>query len=171
LKSSKLPKAPASQKINQLTQELSPEDDEAQNLKHDIALQRLLRESNLLAEYATKEDPGRLRHLTLDSRISHLGGKEIAKGNVPLRIQKGIETAKAKRREKSEREAQEAGILMPVKRKSKPEKVRERGLRTVSGVGKFKNGMLKINAREIRRVNNAGSGKPHRGKSIKKLFK
>ena len=166
-----MPKAATAHMIIQPKLATSPEDDEAQNIKHDIALQRLLRESNLLAEYATKEDPGRLRHLTLDSRISHLGGKEIAKGNIPLRIQKGIEIAKAKRRKKSEREAQEAGILMPVKRKSKPEKVRESGLKTSSSVGKFKNGMLKINAREIRRVNNAGSGKPRRGKSIKKLFK
>ena len=111
----------------------------------------------MLSEHASREDPGRLRHLTLDSRISHLGGKETPKGNVPLRIRKGIEAAKAKRQEKSEREAQEAGILMPVKRKSKPMKVRERGLKTPSGVGKFKNGMLKINEREIRRVNNSGS--------------
>jgi hypothetical protein len=109
--------------------------------------------------------------LTLDSRISHLGGKEIPKGNVPLRIRKGIEVAKAKRQEKSEREAQEAGILMPVKLKSKPLKVRERGLKTPSGVGKFKNGMLKINEKEIRKVNNSGSGIGRRGKSVKKLFK
>jgi hypothetical protein len=91
---------------------------------------------------------------------------------MPLRIRKGIEAAKVKRQEKSEREAQEAGILMPVKRKTKPMKVRERGLRTTSGVGKFKNGMLKINEREIQRINNSGrSGKQRRGKSIKKLFK
>jgi len=150
---------------------VSSEDEEAQNLQNDIALQRLLRESNLLSEHVSRQDPGRLRHLTLDSRISHLGGKESPKGNIPLRIRKGIEAANVKRQEKSEREAQEAGILMPVKRKSKPTKVRERGLRTASGVGKFKNGMLKINEREIRRVNNIGSGLGRRGKSVKKLFK
>ena len=162
------------QKPAQAIRTVSSEDEEAQNIQHDIALQRLLRESNLLSEHASREDPGRLRHLTLDSRISHLGGKEIPKGNVPLRIRKGIEAAKVKRQEKSEREAQEAGILMPVKQKSKPVKVRERGLKTASSVGKFKNGMLKINEREIRRVNNSGSrpGRPgRRGKSIKKLFK
>jgi len=95
----------------------------------------------------------------------------MPKGNVPLRIRKGIEAAKAKRQEKSEREAQEAGILLPVKRKSKPMKVRERGLKTASSVGKFKNGMLQIKEREIRRVNNSGSGLGRRGKSVKKLFK
>jgi hypothetical protein len=149
----------------------TPEDDEAQKLQNDLALQRLLRESNLLSEHASKDDPGRLHHLTLDARISHLGGKEIAKGNVPLKIRKGIETAKKTRQEKGEREAKEAGILMPVKRKAKVEKPRERGLKTASGVGKFKNGMLKINEREIRRVNNSGSQGQRRGKSIKKLFK
>jgi hypothetical protein len=149
----------------------APDDDEALNLQNDIALQRLLRESNLLSEHATKDDPGRLRHLTLDARISHLGGKEVTKGNVPLRIRKGIQTAKKTRQEKGEQEAKEAGILMPVKRKAKASKPRERGLNTASAVGKFKNGMLKINEREIRRVNNSGSQGQRRGKSIKKLFK
>jgi hypothetical protein len=108
--------------------------------------------------------------LTLDARISHLGGKEAVKGNVPHRIRKGIETTRKEKQAKTEREAQEAGILMPVKRQAKPQKARERGLRTTSGVGKFKNGMLKINEREIRRVNNSQGG-PRRGKSVKKLFK
>jgi hypothetical protein len=147
------------------------DDNEAQNLKNDIDLQRLLRESNLLAEHATKGDPARLHHLTLNARISHLGGKEERRGNVPLKIQKGIKQAKVQRQEKKEREAQEAGILMPVKRKRQAQKPRERGLKTAAGVGKFRNGMLKINEREIRRVNNTGSGGPRRGKSIKKLFK
>ena len=107
--------------------------------------------------------------MTLDARISHLGGKEAAKGNVPLRIRKGIETTKKQKQEKTEREAQEAGILMPVKHKKMPGKVRERGLKTAAGVGKFKNGMLKVNQQEIRRVNNMKG--PRRGKSVKKLFK
>ena len=147
------------------------DDDETVNLQHDIALQRLLRESNLLSEYATKDDPGRVRHLTLDSRISHLGGKESPKGKMPVRMRQGLELAKKKRQEKMEREAQEAGILMPVKRKAKVEKSRERGLKTTSGVGKFKNGMLKISDRDIQRVNSNGSKGPRRGKSMKKLFK
>src|SRR5271155_1268583 len=125
MQSSKTPKAAVAQRSSQKARSVSP-DDEAQNLQNDLALQRLLRESNLLSEHAKREDPRRLHHLTLDARISHLGGKEAAKGNVPLRIRKGIETAKIKRQEKIEREAQEAGILMPVKRKSKPEKVRTR---------------------------------------------
>jgi hypothetical protein len=108
--------------------------------------------------------------LTLDARISHLGGKEAVKGVVPIRIRKGIETTRKQKEQKTEREAKEAGILMPVKRKKKPEKVQERGLKTTAGVGKFKNGMLKINARDIRRVNNSGQT-PRRGKSVKKLFK
>src|ERR1700733_5915117 len=99
-----------------VTSELPP-DDEAQNLKYDIELQRLLRESNLLSEHSAKENHGRLHHLTLDARISHLGGKEAAKGVVPIRIRKGIETTRKQKQQKTEREAKEAGILMPVKRK------------------------------------------------------
>jgi Domain of unknown function (DUF4602) len=100
-----------------------------------------------------------------------LGGKEANKGNVPLRIRKGIQNAKKQREEKKEKEAREAGIVMATKQKNKPEKTRQRGLKTTAGVGKFKNGMLKINERDIRRINNSGSKSGRRGKSIKKLFK
>jgi hypothetical protein len=86
-------------------------------------------------------------------------------------MRQGLESARKKRQEKKERESQEAGILMPVKRRAKVEKPRERGLKTTSGVGKFKNGMLKISDRDIRRVNNIGSKGPRRGKSMKNLFK
>jgi hypothetical protein len=79
--------------------------------------------------------------------------------------------AKVQRQEKKEREAQEAGLIMPKKRKVKPVKTRERGLNTKSGVGKFKNGMLQVSEREIRKINNAGSGISKRGKGVKKLFK
>ena len=151
-------------------EQLESPDEEALNLQNDVALQRLLRESNLLSEYANKEDPGRLRHLTLDARISHLGGKEATKGNVPLRIRQGIQNAKKTREEKKEKESREAGIVMATKQKSKVQKPRERGLRTPASVGKFKNGMLKINEREIRRVNNSGSNAGRRGRSVKKLF-
>jgi hypothetical protein len=52
---------------------------------------------------------------------------------------------------------------MPVKKKDKPKKVRPRSLRAGSGVGKFKNGMLKIGEKDIRRVNNSGSRLSQRG--------
>jgi len=147
-------------------------DEETLNIQNDIALQRLLRESNLLSEYANKEDPGRLRHLTLDARISHLGGKDTPKGNIPLRIRKGIENAKKRREEKKEKEAKEAGIVMATKHRVKNEKPRARGLKTAASVGKFKNGMLKINERDIRRINKSGGpSSGRRGKSVKKLFK
>jgi len=50
-------------------------------------------------------------------------------------------------------------------------KTRARGLNTKSGVGKFKNGMLQVSEREIRRINNAGSGISKRSRDVKKLFK
>ena len=131
-----MPKSPLSNAKHQPVRSTSP-DDEAENLKNDVALQRLLRESNLLLESKIRDNPGRLRHKALDDRISYLGGKETAKGNVPLRIRKGIEAAREIKQEKKEKEAQEAGIVLPVKRKSKPGKLRERGLMLKSGVGKF----------------------------------
>lgn len=168
--SSKLPKSANSKKVVQEAEAEASSDEERENLKDDIALQRLLRESNILAEYNDSDDPGRLRRRTLDSRISHLGGKEVPKGNIPLRIQKGIETAKIRRQAKGEREAKEAGLVLPKKRKTKAGKTRERGLNTKSGVGKFKNGWLQVSEREIRRINNAGSGISKTSRHVKKLF-
>jgi hypothetical protein len=52
----------------------------------------------------------------------------MAKGNVPLIIRKGFETAKKTRQVKGKWEVKEVGILMPVKRKTKVEKPWERGL-------------------------------------------
>ena len=124
-----------------------------------------------MAEYSNKDDPGKIRHLTLDARISRLGGKEPPRRNDPLRIRQGIETAKQERAEKRVREAKEAGIVMPVKRKAKAEKVRERGLNMTNGIGKFKKGMLKVNAREIQRINKTESNITRRKGGIKKLFK
>jgi len=109
--------------------------------------------------------------LTLDARISHLGGKESVKGSIPARIRQGIEHAKQKRQAKKENEAKEAGILMPVKRKAKTDTPRQRGLNTGASVGRFKNGMLKINERDIRRISGSGgSSGSRRGRSVKKLF-
>ena len=90
---------------------------------------------------------------------------------MPLRIRKGIEDAKKRREDKKEKEAKEAGIVMAMKQKSRVEKPRQRGLKTAAGVGKFKNGMLKINERDIKRINNSGSNSGRRGRSIKNLFK
>jgi molybdate-binding protein len=72
---------------------------------------------------------------------------------------------------KQEKEAQEAGILMPVKRKTLVDAPRQRGLNTAAGVGKFRNGMLQISERDIRRINSKGGTGARRGKGIKKLFK
>ena len=151
-----MPKSANSTTKRQAVRSTSP-DEEVQNLKNDIALQRLLRESNLLSEAKIRDDPGRVRHKALDARISHLGGNELPKPNTPARIRKGIEAKRKSTEAKREREAQDAGIVLPVKRKSKAVKGRDRGLALKSGVGKFKNGTLKIDEKEIRRINNSGS--------------
>src|SRR5208282_5904815 len=108
-----------------------------------------------------------IRHLTLDARISHLGGKEALEGRMPTRMRQGLELAKKKRQAKKEQEAQEAGILMPVKWKVKVEKPRQTGLKTTSRVGKFKNGMLKVSERDIRKVNQIGS-QVHRWEGVQR---
>ena len=140
----------------------------------DIALQRLLRESDLFSSSTSKKKPEKLHHLTLDSRIEHLGGRKEAAPKVPVKIRKGIEGAKRKKEEKVEREAKEAGIVTPIKKQKEKRKERERGLRTGASVGKFRGGMLKLSERDIQRINQSGRnnnrGVLARGKSVKKLF-
>ncbi len=97
-----------------------PEDDptETANLKNDLALQRLLKESHLLDASAfsgkVSAPEGRSRLKSLDLRIQDLGAKKSIseQEKMPLSHRKGI-LAKAAGREGSRRkEAAENGIVL-----------------------------------------------------------
>ncbi|OLL22794.1 hypothetical protein NEOLI_004687 [Neolecta irregularis DAH-3] len=136
------------------------DDDDSINLKHDVALQRLLRESHLLHKEASSERglelTGKSRIKALEQYATSLGGK-VKADRTPMRIKRGIKEKAQKRKEKNAREAMEAGIVT-----SKEKKVKKRvfkknsGLDNLHRVGKFKGGTLSINESEIRRVNRAG---------------
>lgn len=55
-----------------------PEDDESEaiNLKHDLDLQRLLKESHLLEQAKASSLPGTHRHKAVDMRMQTLGSKD-----------------------------------------------------------------------------------------------
>ncbi|EXJ79769.1 hypothetical protein A1O3_08052 [Capronia epimyces CBS 606.96] len=122
------------------------------NLKHDLDLQRLLKESHLLEEAKTASTPGRHRHKAVDMRLQSLGSKGsiFHQEKMPLTHRRGI-TAKAATREGvRRREARENGIILErptMKSKSSPAR-RERGV-DVPAVGRFQGGTLKLSKRDI----------------------
>lgn len=122
----------------------SKDDEESQDYRNDLALKRLLAESNLL-DGNDLQPRGASRHAAIQSRIEMLGGLPAAKQNHSWRIRKGLEEKKERKRKKKENEEKEAGIILPKsKRKSVSSKVRDRGLNVQEGVGKFKRGKLTL---------------------------
>ncbi|KAI1489325.1 hypothetical protein F5X96DRAFT_15837 [Biscogniauxia mediterranea] len=95
-------------------------DEDAPSLvKNDLALQRLLSESHLLASSSSSspaetEHAGRNRHLATDLRVAALGARQsiYAQAKMPMAVRKGIAAAAAGREAKRRREARENGIVL-----------------------------------------------------------
>lgn len=139
-----------------------PEEDstESTNLKNDLALQRLLKESHILDPSAFRtssalEGKGRLK--ALDSRFKDLGAKKsfLEQEKMPLSHRKGI-TGKSSAREANRRkEAAENGVILErIKSKASSEKRRERSVGG-PGIGKFRGGTLKLSSRDINSIQNS----------------
>lgn len=125
---------------------------EAANLKNDLALQRLLKESHLLDASSSLGPAGSNRHKALDLRLQDLGSKSSVLGQekMPLSHRRGI-VSKATEKESSRRQdAKENGIILEkVKKASRVGDVRrERGI-GAPGIGKFKGGTLRLSQRDI----------------------
>ncbi|KAI1465010.1 uncharacterized protein F4812DRAFT_147887 [Daldinia caldariorum] len=152
------------------------EEDAPSLLKNDLALQRLLSESHLLAgrgHDGSIEHAGRNRHLATDLRLAALGSKAsiFAQAKMPMSHRKGIVAAAAARESKRRREARENGIILerpaggvgagakggkPTMRK------RERAV-DAPAVGRLRNGMLKLSSKDIAEIQ--GSDRRSRGAS------
>ncbi|KIV85690.1 hypothetical protein PV11_01356 [Exophiala sideris] len=141
------------------------EDDssEALNLKHDLDLQRLLKESHLLEQAKSASIPGSHRHKALDMRMQSLGSKEslFHQEKMPLSHRKGI-LAKATSREAMRRkEAKENGIILEKPSgKARSTIRRERGV-DAPAVGKFRGGTLKLSKKDVLDIQ--GSGRSRSG--------
>ena len=136
------------------------------NLKNDLALQRLLRESHLLegGRDGSLEATGVARLKALNFRIEALGGKrDVAPQKMAMNIKKGIEGKKFEREKKRRKEAKEAGIVL--EKEVKVVKKRKRtGMAGVDnpGVGRFKDGALVLSKRDVESItggNGGGRGK------------
>ena len=128
------------------------EQSDAQDLKNDIALQKLLRESHLLRQEGSSFAPsGKSRHKATDLHLQKLGSKHSILGQerMPMSHRKGI-TAKATEREMTRRkEAREAGIILETGVKIKQKRVqRDRGVGKPT-VGRFKGGTLHLTSRDV----------------------
>ena len=125
---------------------------EAANLKKDLALQRLLRESHLLDSHSSLAPSGQNRQKALDLRLQGLGSKSsiMSQQKMPLTHRKGIVAKATKRDEIRRTEAKENGIVLEkaVKIKKVGDARRQRGIGAPS-VGKFQGGMLKLSKKDV----------------------
>ncbi|KAJ5603201.1 hypothetical protein N7537_006157 [Penicillium hordei] len=130
------------------------------NLKHDLALQRLLKESHLLDSADDLAPTGKNRLKALDMRMQSLGAKTslYAQTKMPTAHRRGIKAKAVSKEDRRRQEAKENGIIL-----EKPSKVqkssnngrRERGV-VGSSVGKFSGGTLNLNKDDIDRVQASG---------------
>ena len=134
---------------------------EAMNLKHDIELQRLLRESHLLSpSTGLAHTTASNRHKATDLRLQALGAKTSLFGGekMPASHRRGIIARAQEKEAKRRREASENGIVLEKERRGKKgmvgggeKKMRER---SVGGpaVGKFAGGTLTLSKSDIRDI-------------------
>ncbi|KAF2170884.1 hypothetical protein M409DRAFT_18856 [Zasmidium cellare ATCC 36951] len=146
---------------------------ESANLKNDLALQRLLKESHLLdpssfsKTASTPEGKGRLK--ALDMRLQDLGAKSSAleQEKMPLSHRKGITSKSANREASRRKEAVENGVILEKQKfVAKSTKKRDRGIGGPE-IGKFRGGTLKLSSKDVRNIERSG-GKGKGGKGGKR---
>lgn len=138
---------------------------DAANLKHDLALQRLLRESHLLESSSDLAPTGKNRLKALDLRMQSLGAKDsLYKQKMPDAHRRGINAKAAAKDEKRRREAKENGIILEkptkVTKSSNPGR-RDRGIGG-SSIGKFSGGTLNLSKQDLHSMQSS-RGRSSRG--------
>lgn len=128
---------------------------DAANLKKDLALQRLLKESHLLESQSALSVSGRNRHKAVDMRLQDLGAKTslYAQPKMPLSHRRGIVAKSIEKEEARRKEAQENGIILEKAAKTKKgsEARRQRSIGAPT-VGRFQGGMLKLSKRDVANI-------------------
>jgi hypothetical protein len=139
-----------------MTQSKEGSDDEgsseALNLKHDLDLQRLLKESHLLEQAKASSGVGVHRHKAVDMRLQTLGskGSMFQQEKMPLAHRKGI-LAKAASRDASRRkEAKDSGIILEkASSTSRSRDLRRERTVDVPAIGKFRDGTLRLSKKDV----------------------
>ncbi|KAM3417839.1 hypothetical protein BST61_g6060 [Cercospora zeina] len=153
----------ATKKVSKSTK-LNPADGEedgteSTNLKHDLALQRLLKESHLLdtSSFSSSTTPeGKSRVKALDMRLQDLGAKTSAlqQAKMPMHMRRGISGKAASREASRRKEAAENGVILERARMNAPksqQKRRERGVGGI-GIGKMRGSTLKLSDKDVRSI-------------------
>jgi hypothetical protein len=129
---------------------------DAANLKKDLELQRLLKESHLLERPSSATAPSANREKITDLRMQALGAKSslFAQQKMPLAHRRGIKAKAVMREEVRRKEARENGVILekPSKGKRSDTGKRDRSIGTPS-VGKFAGGTLKLSRKDIHEIN------------------
>ncbi|KAF2200844.1 hypothetical protein GQ43DRAFT_481198 [Delitschia confertaspora ATCC 74209] len=166
--SSKPPTAPKPAPPPSKSKPKSGDDDdditETANLKNDMALQQLLRDSHLLSSNPSASSgttlTGALRHKSTDLTLLSLGAKKSihTQAKMPRSHRIGI-TEKARQREQKRRtEARENGIILERASggdsggKGRVMKKREKGVGG-PGVGRMRGGTLNLSRRDLADIN------------------
>ncbi|EEP79482.1 conserved hypothetical protein [Uncinocarpus reesii 1704] len=153
--STKPPSSSQMRKSTSKTKVPTSDDEEATdaiNLKHDLALQRLLKESHLLESADDLNPTGKNRHRAIDIRMQGIGATDslFTQKKMPMAHRKGIEAKGAKREDTRRREARENGIILekPTSKRKTSSQKRERGIGGPS-VGRFAGGTLRLSKRDL----------------------
>jgi len=134
------------------------------NLKNDLALQRLLKESHLLdstsfTSTANTAPEGKSRLKALDMRIRDLGAKKshLEQDRIPMSHRRGMVAKSSDRESKRRQEAKENGVILERAKGGKVGKEvrRERGIAGPS-VGKFGSATLRLSKDDIRGIQSSG---------------
>ncbi|KAL3465782.1 hypothetical protein BJX64DRAFT_42772 [Aspergillus heterothallicus] len=154
--------APTTDRAKKGAEEEDDKDTESTNLKNDLALQRLLKESHLLDSASDLAPTGKNRHKALDLRMQELGAKKSLyhQKNMPSSMRKGIKAKATTKEDKRRREARENGIILekPAPKKNVTNGRRERGVGGPS-IGRFAGGTLNLSQRDIAQIQSARRGR------------
>ena len=151
------PSKPASTAKRKQLESTNPDEalTDVANLKKDLALQRLLKESHLLDPNLSLSHSGLNRHKALDLRLQDMGSKSsiFLQQKMPLAQRKGMNAKAAEREEHRRKEAQENGIILEktVKGRKMNDLKRQRGIGAPT-VGKFQAGMLKLSRKDVAEI-------------------
>ncbi|PWY85724.1 hypothetical protein BO94DRAFT_467314 [Aspergillus sclerotioniger CBS 115572] len=139
---------------------------DADNLKNDLALQRLLKESHLLESASDLAPTGKNRIKALDLRMQEIGAKSsLYKQSMPSSHRRGIKAKADMKEDRRRREARENGIILEKpapKSNVTNNKRRERGVGG-SSIGKFAGGSLNLSKRDVAAIQ--GPRRSTKGKS------
>lgn len=153
---------------------------ETANLKNDLALQKLLRESHLLSASSASTSgastplttSGIARHKSTDLHLQSLGakGSVFTQKKMPMAQRKHMAQKARLTEEKRRHDAREAGVILEREQRvgtKDKEKKRERGVGGPS-IGKFRGGTLSLSKKDVRSITGGPGSQGGKGGKGKK---